>query len=72
MSAETVYRGAIEQSLSFSGEIRSRDQVSVTPKIGGRVAKLDADLGKQVKAGDVIAELDNREAQNAVHKCLGI
>src|ERR1051326_1891430 len=58
VAAANVARGDIQQTLSFSGEVRARQQISVMPKASGRVEQLLVDTGAQVKAGDTIAVLD--------------
>ena len=37
VSAQPAQRGDIQQSLAYSGDIRSREQISVLPKASGRV-----------------------------------
>jgi len=65
VAADTARRGSIQQSLSYSGDIRAREQVTVLPKGTGRVERLMVDVGSQVKAGDTLAvlEQDNAEIQ---------
>jgi RND family efflux transporter MFP subunit len=58
VSADTVKRGDIQQTLALSGEVRAREQISVLPKASGRVEQLLVDSGAEVKAGDTIAVLD--------------
>jgi multidrug efflux pump subunit AcrA (membrane-fusion protein) len=38
--AEAVRRGDIQQTLSYSGEIRAREQINVLPKSAGRVERV--------------------------------
>src|SRR3981189_1924831 len=52
VTADTATRGAIQQTLSYSGDIRAREQVSVLPKATGRVEQVLVDIGSRVKAGD--------------------
>jgi RND family efflux transporter MFP subunit len=66
VSAEAVQRGDIQQTLSYSADIRSREQVNVMPKATGRVQQLLVDAGSQVKAGDALANLEKEDAQNQV------
>jgi HlyD family secretion protein len=58
VAAANVARGDIQQTLTFSGEVRARQQISVMPKASGRVEQLLVDTGAQVKGGDTIAVLD--------------
>src|SRR5229473_363805 len=63
VTAQTVTRGDIQQTLSYSGDIRAREQVSVLPKATGRVEQVLVDIGSKVKAGDTIAILDQDNPQ---------
>jgi len=58
VSADTVKRGDIQQTLALSGEVRAREQISVMPKASGRIDQLLVDTGAEVHAGDTIAVLD--------------
>ena len=53
-----VTQGNIAATLVYSGNVQSRSQVNVVPKITGRVEKLYVDIGDEVRQGEVIAELD--------------
>jgi HlyD family secretion protein len=44
--------------VTYSGNVESRNKVTLLPKIAGQIVALDVDVGSQVKQGDVIAELD--------------
>ncbi len=56
--AVPAQRGDIRQTLSFSGDVRARDQITVLPKASGRVQRVLVDIGASVHTGDVIAELE--------------
>src|SRR6266851_8712217 len=56
--AATAQRGEIRQTLSYSGDVRARDQITVLPKASGRVQRVLVDVGSPVRAGDVVAELE--------------
>ncbi len=55
---------------AYTGEIRAKQQVSLSPKVGGRIQEIKVDVGDRVKAGDVIAVLEKstQEAQLAQAK----
>ena len=53
-----VVQGSIAATLVYSGNVQSRSQVNVVPKITGRVERLYVDIGDEVRQGEVIAELD--------------
>jgi RND family efflux transporter MFP subunit len=52
-------RDTISSAITYSGNIQAKAQVSVVPKVPGRLEKLNVDVGSTVKAGDVIAEIDS-------------
>src|SRR5437868_9005353 len=56
--AVAAQRGEIKQSLSFSGDVRAREQITVLPKASGRVQRVLVDVGSPVHAGDLLAELE--------------
>ncbi|MBI3977360.1 MAG: efflux RND transporter periplasmic adaptor subunit [Chloroflexi bacterium] len=58
-----VGRSSLAGSLSYTGDVRARSQVHVIPKVAGRIVRLAVDVGDEVKAGDVLAELDRDQAK---------
>jgi RND family efflux transporter MFP subunit len=52
--------------VSFTGEIRARDQFNAAFRLDGRVTERSASLGDVVQAGEVIARLDAENEQNAL------
>src|SRR6266571_1780161 len=56
--AAAAQRGDIQQTVAYSGDVRAREQITVLPKASGRVKSVLVDLGSPVKAGDVLAELE--------------
>jgi multidrug efflux pump subunit AcrA (membrane-fusion protein) len=56
--AVAAQRGEIKQTLSFSGDVRAREQITVLPKASGRVQHVLVDVGSPVHAGDLLAELE--------------
>lgn len=54
----------IRFSVPAAGEISPAEQVSVKPEINGRIEQLPVDIGDQVKKGDVLFTLDDKELQN--------
>ena len=61
-----VERRDVVETLWFTGELESPLAVEVKPKIQGRLEKLDLREGAEVAAGQVIAEIDRREAEAQV------
>ena len=54
----TVDRGAIIQRISANGTLNPVTVVNVGTQVSGTVAKLHTDFNRQVKAGQVLLELD--------------
>src|SRR5260370_4104364 len=57
--AAPAQRGEIRQALSYTGDVRARDQITVLPKASGRVQQVLVDVGTPVHVGDVIAQLES-------------
>ena len=55
-----VRDGAARQQRLIAGIVKPVDSTALSFESGGKLAKLHIDLGDRVKAGDVIAELDER------------
>ncbi len=58
----------IEQYVSVSSKVSSDSQVSVVPKVGGTVKNVYVSLGDNVKAGDILFEIDDTNAQLEVRQ----
>jgi HlyD family secretion protein len=52
-------KGQITAKLNLNGTVQSQAQVAVLPEVAGRIVRLNVRMGGEVKAGDVIAELDS-------------
>ncbi len=61
-------RGEIRSELELSGTIEAEAQVSVFPKISGRIISLSIDEGNRVKKGDVLATIEHEELELAVQQ----
>ncbi|THT98251.1 efflux RND transporter periplasmic adaptor subunit [Lampropedia puyangensis] len=61
-----VVRGNVEKSVLASGKLEAFQQVSVGAQVSGQVKHLAVELGQNVKAGDLIAEIDSLTQQNAL------
>lgn len=58
--------GNIEQTVLASGVLEASSLVSVGAQVSGTIEKLDVKLGDVVKKGDLIAEINSLDQQNAV------
>jgi RND family efflux transporter MFP subunit len=54
----------IRFSVPAAGEISPAEQVSVKPEINGRIMELPVDIGDEVKRGDLLFTLDDKELRN--------
>ena len=61
-----VARGNVEETVLASGVIQASSLVSVGAEVSGRIKTLNVQLGDDVKTGDVIAEIDSLNQENAV------
>jgi RND family efflux transporter MFP subunit len=56
----------ITERISLIGSLRAKQQVEVTPKFSGRVLEIAVDRGDFVRAGQVIARLEDDELRQQV------
>ena len=61
-----VTRGDVEETVLAFGVIEASSLVSVGAEVSGSIKTLNVDLGDDVQAGDVIAEIDSLDQENAV------
>ncbi|MFD2252295.1 macrolide-specific efflux system membrane fusion protein [Pseudochelatococcus lubricantis] len=61
-----VTRGDIEVTVLATGILKPVRLVAVGAQVSGRVTTLHVELGQQVKAGDLIAEIDSVTQENAL------
>src|SRR5438132_12702877 len=54
----TVTRGPITQAVTATGTLNPVVNVQVGSQVSGNIAKLFADFNSQVKAGQVVAQID--------------
>ena len=64
----TPQRISIQRVVDLSGSLMSPDQVRVSSEVDGIVASVDAELGQEVRQGDVLIQIDTRELQLAVDR----
>ena len=66
VEAVPVRVGPIEYRRVFSGALEASARMTVAPKVSGRVARLPVDLADRVRRGDLVAQLDDDEARQAL------
>lgn len=62
----TVALGDVQQTVLASGALQAQSVTSVGAEVSGRVQTLAVKLGDVVQKGDLIAEIDSTDQQNAV------
>ncbi|KPW72924.1 MULTISPECIES: efflux RND transporter periplasmic adaptor subunit [Pseudomonas syringae group] len=58
VSTVTVTRGTIENSVTALGTLQPRSYVDVGSQASGQIMKIHAQVGDQVKEGDLLVEID--------------
>ncbi len=56
-------KGDMERTLELSGRIESENQVTILPRIPGRLESLLVEVGDRVAAGDVLGKIDPEQYQ---------
>lgn len=65
MDTAAVRMGSLAVTVSDSGTVSGNLQANINAKVAGTVSTIQADLGKQVKKGDVLAVLSSSDVDNA-------
>ncbi|MFZ2049059.1 MAG: efflux RND transporter periplasmic adaptor subunit [Minisyncoccia bacterium] len=58
-----VERGTVVSSISGSGQVSSSNQIDLKAKASGDILRTYAQAGKSIRAGELIAEIDSRDAR---------
>jgi multidrug efflux pump subunit AcrA (membrane-fusion protein) len=56
-----VERTDLRETLTFTGNIRARNEVDIFPKVAGRIEELHAAVGDKVRPGEVLAVVEHTE-----------
>jgi RND family efflux transporter MFP subunit len=62
----TVESQADGEIVSFTGQIRAKDQVNLAFRIDGRMIERQVSLGDVVAAGQIVAKLDSQNEENSL------
>ena len=62
----TIERGADGETISLTGQVRAKDQVSLAFRLDGRMIDRPVNVGDVLKAGQLVARLDPQNQQNAL------
>ena len=57
----TIAPGDVRETGEYLGTMTSRKSVSLLPQIAGYVRKIDVRPGQQIKAGELVLEVDSRQ-----------
>lgn len=68
VAVQPVKRADITKELVVSGQLCGEQTVVVSPKISGKVAAVNVDLGSRVAAGDALFTLDDTDLQLQVQQ----
>ncbi|MFH1713077.1 MAG: biotin/lipoyl-binding protein, partial [Candidatus Jacksonbacteria bacterium] len=61
-----VEKDTIIVSVSGSGQVSASDQIDIKPKVSGDAVSVSMQNGQEVKTGDLLAQIDSREAQKTM------
>jgi RND family efflux transporter MFP subunit len=64
--AITIERRAEGETVSLTGQVRAKDQVSLAFRLGGRMIERPVHVGDVLAPGQVVARLDPQNQQNAL------
>ena len=67
----TVERAAEGETVSLTGHVRAKDQVSLAFRLDGRMIERPVNVGDVLTAGQVVAKLDPQIQQNALRSAQG-
>lgn len=62
----TIEHGAQGETVSLTGQIRAKDEVSLAFRIDGRVIARPVNVGDVLKPGQLVARLDPKDQQDAL------
>jgi len=68
ITASAQGSGSAGAGLDASGYVVARRQATLTAKIQGKVLEVNFEEGQKVKAGDIVARLDDSNLQAALHQ----
>jgi multidrug efflux pump subunit AcrA (membrane-fusion protein) len=70
VTAVPVQRSSISVSIDVPARIRAKQEIVVSPKIGGRVATVMADVSQKVRRGQVLFTLESKDYESQVRQAL--
>jgi HlyD family secretion protein len=64
--SQAAAKGSLITSVSGTGSVAASSQVEIKPKVSGDITAVKVKLGQEVKKGDAIAQLNAKDAVQAV------
>ena len=61
----TLVKQSADHAVAWQGNVRSRMEVKIAPKLNARIIEVSVHPGQRVKQGDVLVHLDDRDLQAA-------
>jgi len=61
VTVASAHRATIALTVDYAAQIRSTQEIVVSPKVAGRVATVRADIGQNVRAGQVLFTLESKD-----------
>lgn len=68
VKVDNVTKTDLTMNYNTSGKIEASLEVTIAPKVSGRVAEVNVKLGDQVQKGQVIFRIESKEARNQITK----
>ncbi|HHW36348.1 MAG TPA: efflux RND transporter periplasmic adaptor subunit [Bacillales bacterium] len=60
----TAYEGFLNNGPIFTGTVQANEEVTVVPKLSGRMASIPVEVGMTVKKGDLLFSLEDQDLKN--------
>lgn len=60
----------ISSGVTYTGEVKPASNVSVSPKVSGKVTKVNVEIGQYVNAGDVLYTIDDTDLRLSYNQAL--
>ncbi len=64
----TIERGVNEETVSLTGQIRAKDEISLAFRINGRMLDRPVNVGDVLQPGQLVARLDPKDQQDSLRK----
>lgn len=64
-------RGNLSAQLSYTGDVKAKQQVAIIPRVSARIEEMRVDIGSEVKTGDTLAVLERASLLAALQQAQG-